>query len=277
MKKLVVDNCKLCGKHLLVKPQSHIIPKMFYNEIKKGTGNIRQHNNPNLAVQDGLKNEYLCVECETLFSKYETTFSKQYTKIVNGSLHEIDCTNELKYFSLTLFWRMLSYTLDEYKINPSPENGGFSDEEIYELEKTRDYWNKKLNEKCECDYSDIDGYVVFTDSITSIKSFPSIANNYYVDGCVRAYGEKNKWVGAYVYILVPHLLFICKLWGKDEILKSNNINKNKVIKARNTQLPKFVTSYFQKIMLERECSINKLSSKQQKIINERCERAITKQ
>ena len=275
-KKIIVNSCKLCEKKLITKPESHIIPKMFYNEIKT-TGKIRMYRNPNLAVQDGLKNEYLCENCEELFSKYETNFSKTYKQIINGKRRSIECDIDFKYFTLSLFWRMLSYTLDDGKVNPAPENGGFSEEETEKMMAICDWWKQILRKEKPFNSNDVEGYILFTDSIHLLTKYSMISNNYCVDGKVIVYGEKNKWQGAYVYIIVPHLLFVCKLWGKKNILKSNNINRNRTIKSRNTNLPKEIILFCEKLMIEQNKANNLLSPKQRQKLNERCERVLIEQ
>ncbi|SDB97195.1 hypothetical protein SAMN04487864_101217 [Succiniclasticum ruminis] len=97
---------------------SHIVPKMFYNAIKKNspTGIMRQSSNPNIALQDGLKLPFLCDKCEELFSKYESCFSKViYTQtIVNDGEITFDSKNckDLSYFLLSIAWRALQYDIE---------------------------------------------------------------------------------------------------------------------------------------------------------------------
>ena len=73
-----MEQCRLCKCTDKPLKESHIIPKMFYNELKRNspTHIMRMADNPNRGVQDGLKLPFLCGECEELFSKYERAFSK---------------------------------------------------------------------------------------------------------------------------------------------------------------------------------------------------------
>ncbi|HED37907.1 MAG TPA: hypothetical protein ENI76_06655 [Ignavibacteria bacterium] len=69
--------CRLC---LDSKPleMSHIIPSFVFKWLKRtsATGYFRDHRSPNLRRQDGLKYKLLCSDCENLFNKFETLFSK---------------------------------------------------------------------------------------------------------------------------------------------------------------------------------------------------------
>lgn len=69
--------CRLCKQECELK-DSHIVPKFFYNLIKKNspTGRFRTTDNPNIPYQYGKKLPFLCGDCEEKFSKYETYFSQ---------------------------------------------------------------------------------------------------------------------------------------------------------------------------------------------------------
>ena len=68
--------CALC-RHERELRCSHIIPKFVYAWLKEssGTGFLRFSPNPNQRVQDGLKKDFLCGDCELLLSKFETEFA----------------------------------------------------------------------------------------------------------------------------------------------------------------------------------------------------------
>ena len=57
--------CRLClqNKELRV---SHLVPKFFYNQLKKKsiTGMMRDNINPNVPTQDGYKIYFLCASCK---------------------------------------------------------------------------------------------------------------------------------------------------------------------------------------------------------------------
>lgn len=68
--------CALCRQEQALR-SSHIIPKFVYHWLKEssGTGFLRFSQNPNQRVQDGLKKELLCGDCELLLSKFESEFA----------------------------------------------------------------------------------------------------------------------------------------------------------------------------------------------------------
>lgn len=80
----------------------------------KQTGSVYHRNiiNPNIRMQDGLKEKLLCQECETLFSGFETYFSKNvfYPYLRNTKI-SIRYNQNLFKFLVSLLWRILQYDL----------------------------------------------------------------------------------------------------------------------------------------------------------------------
>jgi hypothetical protein len=111
-KKPMIGRCRLCNSEHKELRMSHIVPKMFYEHIKRTslTGGIREVNNPNKRAQDGLKVPFLCENCEELFSKYETYFANSvFMKTIekpNDFFFESDNYN-IRYFLLSIAWRVL--------------------------------------------------------------------------------------------------------------------------------------------------------------------------
>lgn len=67
--------CALCEVDRELRT-SHIVPAFVYNWLK-GTspGSIRRADAPNLRIQDGIKLELLCEQCEQRFSQWEREFA----------------------------------------------------------------------------------------------------------------------------------------------------------------------------------------------------------
>ena len=109
-----MEQCRLCKCTDKPLKESHIIPKMFYNELKRNspTHIMRMANNPNRGVQDGLKLPFLCGECEELFSKYERAFSNRiYQKAIanDGEIKFESKDDALSYFLLSVAWRVIKH------------------------------------------------------------------------------------------------------------------------------------------------------------------------
>jgi hypothetical protein len=108
-----MKQCQLCG---FKKPlrKSHIIPN-FVNRFLKGTsltGYLRQSGDIHKRVQDGIKVELLCNECELKFSKWESEFAKEiflpHMNMVGSGqdLIKIVYDSSLISFVISLFWRV---------------------------------------------------------------------------------------------------------------------------------------------------------------------------
>ncbi len=101
------ENASLC--------ESHIIPKFVYNWMKKtGTGRLRQAYRLNTPLQDGIKKHMLCKDCEAKFSKYEKWFNENvFIPYLNDNSFKVSNQSELKYFVVSLLWRILKLLKDD--------------------------------------------------------------------------------------------------------------------------------------------------------------------
>jgi hypothetical protein len=70
--------CALCRQDRELRC-SHFIPGFVYRWLKEssGTGYLRFSQSPNQRVQDGLKKDFLCADCESLLNEFETEFANQ--------------------------------------------------------------------------------------------------------------------------------------------------------------------------------------------------------
>ena len=104
-------NCALCG---LVKPlqRSHIIPKFVYRYIKEtsATGFLRHAMVPNQRIQDGIKIDLLCLECERLFSKDEDCFKDNiFDQIILEKKYDLRYGEPFLRFAASISWRVIKY------------------------------------------------------------------------------------------------------------------------------------------------------------------------
>lgn len=101
--------CKLCLQEKPLK-ESHIISKLFFKALKKRSedSSFRNLSVPNRRIQDGIKVNLLCNDCEEKFSKFETYYSNRF---LNNISDENSCINtnddNLRYFLLSLHWRLV--------------------------------------------------------------------------------------------------------------------------------------------------------------------------
>lgn len=70
--------CALCRQERELRC-SHFIPGFVYRWLKEssGTGYLRFSQSPNQRVQDGLKKDFLCADCESLLNEFETEFANK--------------------------------------------------------------------------------------------------------------------------------------------------------------------------------------------------------
>lgn len=245
----MVGICRLCGAQKEL-AGSHIIPKMFFKYIKEEskTGGLRLVSEPNKRLQDGLKLPFLCSGCESLFSRYELHFSKDFFKNTKNSSCQVEYYNtnddDLRYFILSISWRCLQYVYetDEEMLK------SFTDEEIKELESVLEHWRDILYNENFKEINSIQMHFIPTKKLSIFEFSPEkIYNNVSMD--FKTHDEENTFNYAYQYIKVPYFILLCTVWGKTSDLKSFLVGKN--ISVKDSRLPKWlnnqIISDFQKL------------------------------
>ncbi|MED1722054.1 hypothetical protein [Brevibacillus parabrevis] len=135
--------CKLCGNPNIDKPESHIISKFFFEWLKSTsqTGFIREPKYPNKRLQDGLKVEFLCSNCEKVLSKWEKSFSEKIFKPLSNSnaTFSFECDDEhIMKFVISIVWRALEYNYGMNLISDMTE------EEQNDIQKALETWKNYL-------------------------------------------------------------------------------------------------------------------------------------
>ncbi len=195
-----MDKCKLCGEeHILRK--SHFIPKFVFKWLKEtsATGYLRQSTNINLRIQDGLKENLLCDNCEKKFSRFETYFANEFFyPYVNNKKNIFHYDSRLMSFIISLSWRIANKALKGYKkFNPR----------MYPfLIMAEKYWRNILNN--ECLDSNFEHHIFFLDYVENapenIKK--ENLNVYLLRGTDACIGGNNTQI--FSFIKLPHIIFI---------------------------------------------------------------------
>ncbi len=104
--------CAFCGDLSDLK-ESHIIPKFVFNWFKDSSPSaIRSIDEPNLRVQDGIKQSLLCSKCEELFSGWERSFCEKLFLPLHSSPYintPITYNEWALKFAVSISWRVLTY------------------------------------------------------------------------------------------------------------------------------------------------------------------------
>lgn len=106
-----VANCHLCGA-LSTFQNSHVVPAFVFRWLRETSGNgyMRANQNPNRRIQDGPKEYWLCLSCETNFNRSETAFATQvFYPYLKASDKPLRYGNWLLHFCTSVSWRTLHY------------------------------------------------------------------------------------------------------------------------------------------------------------------------
>jgi hypothetical protein len=109
----MIGTCRLCERARPLR-LSHISPKFVYR-FQRATSptTIRSHLTPNRAAQDSRKLRFLCEECETLFSAWESQFARRiYAPYQSGELQDVVYGPWLMKFAVSVSWRAIKATLE---------------------------------------------------------------------------------------------------------------------------------------------------------------------
>lgn len=199
--------------------QSHIVPKLFYNYIKKDSGNHPFYSEGRREHKDGYKIPLLCQEAETLLSRYEKYFSQKiFRPIVYDNEKEVEYDSNLLKFVVSLFWRCII----DYK--------NFVDNSK-EIDTSLEFLVPFLNEWKQ--------YIIGnTDSVAeSFYIFPIkeewLENNKIRNDYHRAFLCDFGW-NFYIdkdtitfYVGVPHFLFVVVFFSEGEDILFSNLQEIK--------------------------------------------------
>lgn len=106
---VAVEVCALCGSNGPLQ-ESHVIPRFVFEWLKEtsATGYMRQVQQPNLRIQDGLKERLLCSDCEGKLSVWEKCAAENVFAPYHG-----DTSSTIRYsaafakFCASVCWRVL--------------------------------------------------------------------------------------------------------------------------------------------------------------------------
>lgn len=105
------STCHLCG-HSAILHRSHIVPAFIFRWLceSSATGHLRERGNIDLRIQDGMKERWLCTDCEQRLSKHEGKFAENlFYPIVEDRLQTLTYGPWLLDFCVSLSWRSLHW------------------------------------------------------------------------------------------------------------------------------------------------------------------------
>ncbi|SNS77424.1 hypothetical protein [Sphingopyxis indica] len=123
--------------------ESHVLPAFVYRWLRgrSGTGHIRQTDNPNRRVQDGLKLPWLCGGCEAQFSRYETAFATKVFHPWQAGTYRIPYDGWLLKFCVSVSWRVLRFARGRNK------DASYTDEQQVLMDRAEAHWRAFLRDE----------------------------------------------------------------------------------------------------------------------------------
>lgn len=265
--------CALCGAETELE-LSHIVPKMAIRALKKSAiGNIRNTDNPNVAVQDSEKHYMLCSACEDLFSEYETEFSKViFHPYLKKETNTFLYNDKLFYFITSVSWRSLYLDLLDFVENHVV--GIEALECLIDAEKTmRDYLLKRRN-----DIGKIENHIFFFDDVAELSGnvdkidISDLRPNTTFHRGISSYTfcyESEKTYGTITNMLGIILLTFYHLGVEEKWINTKIVNGNGTIAAKDQHITSVVGNEFTNIMMTAQKAFEAMSQTQKDKIERR--------
>jgi len=135
-------NCAFCGDETLLR-ESHVLPAFVFRWLRgrSGTGHIRQTENPNRRVQDGLKLPWLCDACEGLFSRFETAFATKVFYPWQEGNNRVAYSDWLLKFCVSVSWRVLRFARGRN------ENASYTQQQLHLMDRAEQRWRAFIKDE----------------------------------------------------------------------------------------------------------------------------------
>lgn len=133
-------DCLLCNRPSKLE-LSHIVPAFVFRWLRESSGNghLRTNREPNLRVQDGPKEHWLCGSCEDNFGRSETAFANQiFYPYLRGPQARLAYGSWLLHFCTSVSWRTLRYHMSQKAADK------FSDSHGSNIARAEETWRKYL-------------------------------------------------------------------------------------------------------------------------------------
>lgn len=171
--------CALCCTNAPLQ-QSHVLPAFIFRWLRESsaTGHMRFGEAPNKRVQDGIKLQFLCAECEGKLSKFETAFAKNLFHPWNAdSSKRIQYGDWLLKFCVSISWRVLKY----FQVQNGLDHFGAEQKKFAEI--ALDRWSKFIL-GIEPHPGIFEQHLLPLDAVVSytIESLPDNINRYLLRG-----------------------------------------------------------------------------------------------
>ncbi|CAM3490239.1 hypothetical protein EDM52_19020 [Brevibacillus invocatus] len=218
--------CKLCGNPNMDKPESHIVSKFFFDWLKRTspTGFLREPQNSNKRLQDGLKLEFLCSNCEKVMGKWEKSFSEKIFKPLSNcnATFSFKCDDEyILKFGVSIVWRALEYNYGMNLISDMTE------EELNDMQKALETWKDYLLDNSQ-GIGKNHVYIIPVKQFLDNGQPISIAYNRSVGIDFKVFDDQY-W--GFVFVKVPNMIIIGDVIGDpDSNMKKYQIYKQNTIK-----------------------------------------------
>lgn len=132
--------CRLCKSEADLQ-LSHVVPAFVFRWLRESSGNgyLRSSHSPNLRVQDGLQEYWLCSSCEANLGRSEAAFATRlFHPYVAASGDRFRYGEWLLHFCASVSWRNLTLQVDHM------QGQGYSEQDQIRVSRAEQAWREYL-------------------------------------------------------------------------------------------------------------------------------------
>jgi hypothetical protein len=241
-----MQQCKFCNKNVEQLKISHIIPKFFYDWLKKGSTLKRMRTaTSKQPVQDGYKIEFLCGECEVDFSKYEKYCAEKIFRPLTNDISFIDIFKNINFDMFNKFLASLLWRASMNSLNNPQLNGNYKEDEKILFNK----YTNKLKDSYKDNVSiDFNTYIIplteefVNKNILKLKNYAYYERSIGMDFIIfdDFYGQAS------ILIKLPFLLIVCEfISSKEDNWKGFKINNKEIEFSDYYNIPEYIHKYME--------------------------------
>ena len=239
-----MQQCRFCNKNVEQLKISHIIPKFFFDWLKKGSTLKRMRSTTSAQpVQDGYKIEFMCGECEVGFSKYEKYCAEKiFRPLVNGTSF-IDIFKNIDFDKFNKFLASLLWRVSMNSLNNPQLNGNYRENEKVLFNEYTNKLKDSYNNNVSIDFNTY--LIPLTEEITK-KNILEVEDYVYYERSISMdfvifYNFDGQ---ASIRIKLPFILIVCEfISSKKDNWKGFKIN-NKIFEFSDLyNIPKYIHEY----------------------------------
>lgn len=239
-----MQECKFCNKSVEQLKISHIVPKFFYDWLKKGSTlkRMRTATSPQ-PVQDGYKIEFMCGECEVDFSKYEKYCAEKVFRPLTNNTSFTEIFKNIDFDIFNKFLASLLWRVSMNGLNNPQINGNYKEDEKILFNEYTNKLKYSYNKNVSIDFNTY--LIPLTEELAKRNILEVVDYVYYERSISVDLVIFDNFDGqASILVKLPFMLIICEfISSKKDNWRGFKINNKEFEFSDSYNIPKYIHEY----------------------------------